>query len=342
LHTDLPALLTSWKLAMRAERKSQQTVSTYDEGVRQYLRWCEGSDVEPDLSRASVAAWLSALLDGGAQPATARARYMAVRRFSAWLLEEGEIATDHIVGMKPPGLDTKVVDPLTEAELRALLKSCASPALKDRRDEAILRFMLETGARAGEVIALTVSDIDLQAGTAIVRRGNGGKSRSVPFSAQPARAIDRCLRIRKAHRLAGSTDAVWLGGRGQTFRYDALYKSLGDRAAAAGVADFHPHRLRHTAAHRWLAAGGSEGGGLMAVAAGRGPTCCCFTRRPRRPRGPLRSPQPQPGGSVTEPTIFPNSLPVQLRRTGREPPAVIVRCAPRSPPLRPGRLHLRD
>jgi len=33
----------------------------------------------------------------------------------------------------------------------------------------------------------------------------------------------------------------------------------------AGVDGFHPHRLRHTAAHRWLAAGGSEGG-LMAVA----------------------------------------------------------------------------
>jgi integrase len=37
------------------------------------------------------------------------------------------------------------------------------------------------------------------------------------------------------------------------------------RADQAGIAGFHPHRLRHTAAHRWLAAGGSEGG-LMAVA----------------------------------------------------------------------------
>ncbi len=33
----------------------------------------------------------------------------------------------------------------------------------------------------------------------------------------------------------------------------------------AGIVGFRPHRLRHTAAHRWLAAGGSEGG-LMAVA----------------------------------------------------------------------------
>ena len=33
----------------------------------------------------------------------------------------------------------------------------------------------------------------------------------------------------------------------------------------AGIHGFHPHKLRHTAAHRWLAAGGSESG-LMAMA----------------------------------------------------------------------------
>ncbi|MGY1695439.1 tyrosine-type recombinase/integrase [Geodermatophilus sp. SYSU D00814] len=30
------------------------------------------------------------------------------------------------------------------------------------------------------------------------------------------------------------------------------------RAAQAGVADVHPHRSRHTFAHRWLAGGGQE------------------------------------------------------------------------------------
>jgi integrase/recombinase XerD len=40
---------------------------------------------------------------------------------------------------------------------------------------------------------------------------------------------------------------------------------LADRAERAGISGFHLHLLRHTAASRWLAAGGSEGG-LMAVA----------------------------------------------------------------------------
>lgn len=124
--------------------------------------------------------------------------------------------------------------------------------------------MVETGARAGEVVGMAVADVDLTAGTAVVRRGKGGKGRVVPFGPQTARAIDRYKRLRAGHRLA-ATPPLWLGERGSGFGYTALYKALTYRARLAGIAGFHPHRLRHTAAHRWLAAGGSEQG-LMAVA----------------------------------------------------------------------------
>jgi integrase len=56
-----------------------------------------------------------------------------------------------------------------------------------------------------------------------------------------------------------------LGVRGKAFGYHGLYDALQRRAQAAGIEDFHPHVFRHTAAQRWLSAGGSEGG-LMTVA----------------------------------------------------------------------------
>ena len=103
-----------------------------------------------------------------------------------------------------------------------------------------------------------------QAGTAVVRRGKGGKDRVVPYGPEAARSLDRYLRQRRTHRLAASAD-LWLGDRGKRFSYDALHKTLGMRAGHAGIRGFHPNLLRHTAAHRWLRAGGSEMG-LMAVA----------------------------------------------------------------------------
>jgi site-specific recombinase XerD len=261
---DLAALLPSWELHLRAERKSPQTVKVYGDGVRGFLRWCAAEDRPAVLDRPTVTGFIAGLLDAGAEAATARSRHLALRRFSVWLLEEGEQDTDELLTVKPPKIDTKVTPVLSDDELRRLIKACAGQEMWHRRDEALVRFMVETGTRAGEVVAMTVGDVDLARGVAVVRRGKGGKGRTVPIGPQTSRAIDRYLRARRSHRLA-DTAALWLGDRGKAFSYDALHKTLAERAAAAGLVGFHPHVLRHTAASRWLAAGGSEGG-LMAVA----------------------------------------------------------------------------
>jgi integrase len=126
--------------------------------------------------------------------------------------------------------------------------------------------MFTTGIRAGEVVALQLDDVNLRSvpPTVIIRRGKGGKGRVIPLAVEAAAAIDRYMRARRSHRLS-SDPALWLGDRGKRFAYDALHKTLAMRATMAGVPDFHPHRLRHTAAHRWLAKGGSESG-LMSMA----------------------------------------------------------------------------
>jgi site-specific recombinase XerD len=257
-------MLPSWELALRSERKSPQTIKSYGDGVRGFIRWCQTSGHTPALDRDLVKGYVADLLGAGAEPSTARARQLGVRRFSAWLEEEGEVDTDPLLGLKAPKLDAKVTESLTETELRRLIKACGGKEFRDRRDDAIIRLMAETGMRAGELTGLTVADIDLNRGLVTVRRGKGGKGRVAPFGDQTARAIDRYLRARRTHRLA-ETDTLWLGDRGKTLEYYGLWAALKYRAQLAGLTNFHPHLLRHTAASRWLAAGGSEGG-LMAVA----------------------------------------------------------------------------
>jgi site-specific recombinase XerD len=256
------AFLDSWKLDMQAKRMSPNTIDNYIRGVRYYVQWC--GDRDP-LDRHTLQRWVTHLLEGGAEPATARIRQQAVRRFAAWLADEGEIDADPFLGMKPPKLDIKVVQRLTDDELRLMLKACHGRELRDRRDEACLRLLAETGLRAGELLGLNVPDVDLARGLATIRRGKGGAGRYVPFGPVTGAAIDRYLRMRRHHRLA-ATPALWLAetGGGERLSYHGLRVALLARANVAGVERFFLHKLRHTAASRWLAAGGSEGG-LMAV-----------------------------------------------------------------------------
>ncbi|MGC2346157.1 MAG: tyrosine-type recombinase/integrase, partial [Mycobacterium sp.] len=163
---DLMPLLASWKLAMQAERKAPYTIDSYVRGVQYYLQWCSGA--EP-LERTTLQRWVTHLLDQGAEPATARIRQQAVRRFAAWLAdpEVAEIDADPFLGMKPPKVDAKVVSVLSPDDMKLIVKACAGKDLRDRRDEAMLRLLAETGMRAGELLALNTTDVDLGQGVAV-------------------------------------------------------------------------------------------------------------------------------------------------------------------------------
>jgi integrase/recombinase XerD len=262
--TDFADLLDSWRLQLTAQHKSPKTIKHYVGGVQAWLRWCQSIDSPPELTKPCVQAFITALFQQGAQAGTARARYASLRAFSGWLVAEGEVKTDIFKTMTPPQLDTKITDPLTDAELKDLIKVCAGNSFRDKRDQAIIRLMAETGMRAGECASLTTGDVDLLKCVAVVRRGKGAKGRVVSFGPSTAAALDRYRRARSAHKLVSAPD-FWLGERSNQFGYTALYRAIVRRAKDAGIGKMHPHRLRHTAATRWLKAGGSEGG-LMAMA----------------------------------------------------------------------------
>lgn len=266
--------LDSWKLALRAENKAPGTIAVYADCTTRYLRWCAKHDRLP-MSRASLNTWVAGMLDGGNAPGTARIRQQAVRRFATWLTAGGDIPANPFPGMKSPRVQAPLVEPFTDDELRALIRTCAIPEREDgaapseqtlhhRRDEAIIRLMFETAIRSGEVADLQLDDVDLISRLIIIRRGKGGRGRVIPIGQATTEALMRYLTEREQHPLAQEPD-LWLGNRGKQFGREGLSRALRRRATRAGVQGFRPHRLRHTAAHRWLAKGGSESG-LMAIA----------------------------------------------------------------------------
>lgn len=261
---ELSELVDSWTTHLLAERKSPHTIRTYINGMAAYRRWCEVTEkVSVTLDRATVEAFTAFLLADGKEAATALSRQRGVRRFSAWLAAEGEIPHDELAGMSPPKLDDKVPGELTTGQVRALLATCGATEFHDIRDEAIIRLMCESMVRSGELLAMTTADIDIRGGSALIRRGKGGKGRVVPFGPQTGRALDRYARARRRHFLA-SRPEFWLANRQRVMTYTALYNTLRRRGRQAGIV-VHPHMLRATGAIRWREAGGSVPG-LLTVA----------------------------------------------------------------------------
>ena len=68
--------------------------------------------------------------------------------------------------MTPPKLEVKAVPVLADDELRALIAACKGPRMMDKRDEALIRFMAETGeARHPDVKAAAAALAERRAKT---------------------------------------------------------------------------------------------------------------------------------------------------------------------------------
>lgn len=260
----LKQTIPSFERHLRALNRSPATVKLYGLALRKLTGYLGDRDIET-ITSDDLKGFIAESLNVSA--ATAKSRHTATRSFFAWAAREGEIPTSPAVSVMAPFVPEPRTEILTPGQIEALLRDCAGNTLEARRDRAIISFLADTGARIGECAGLRVSDVDLDSGTARVL-GKGRRERVVPLGAKLVAELDRYLRARRGSKWA-HLPWLWVGRGG---RYDtAIPGMLKRRGARAGIPGLHAHQFRHTAAHEWLSAGGSEGD-LATLGGWRSPT----------------------------------------------------------------------
>ncbi len=254
---DLSALLPDWRTHLRARNVAPSTITSYLTVGGNLLTWL-GEHGMPTtasgIAREHLEAFLASLVDRVA-PATVAKHYRSLQQLFRWLVEDGEIPHSPMDRMRPPAVPEQPVEVLTDAELRALLDAAKGNTFENRRDTALLRMLLDTGVRLGELAGLGVDDLDAEQNVAVVM-GKGRRGRAVPYGTKTADALRRYRRVRAQHPRADSS-ALWLGKQGAMTHW-GIAQMLKRRATEAGIENVHPHRFRHTYAHNWLASGGQE------------------------------------------------------------------------------------
>jgi site-specific recombinase XerD len=255
----LDAAYQSFDRALRAEGRSPETRRAYAQSVGQldaYLTERGLSRDVGDIDRADLERWVISILETR-KPATAATRHQAIARLFSWLVSEGEIEHSPMNGMSVPKVPENPPAVLSIDDLRRLVAICRGTTFEDRRDAAILRVLIDSGVRLAELTGLALADVDLDEGLAVVT-GKGRRRRAVPLGAKATAALDRYLRVRSGHP-HHRTSALWLGQKGP-MTATGMRQVVQRRARQAGLEQrVWPHLFRHTGAHQWLAAGGSEG-----------------------------------------------------------------------------------
>jgi site-specific recombinase XerD len=256
--TTVTALIRDWEGSLRARNRSPKTIRSYGDTARLFLDYLvehEGPLDVAALRREHVEGFMDEQLNRW-RPATAAVRFRSLKPFFDWLVEQGMIQASPMGRMRAPKVPEQPVAVVCDSDLRRLFDVCEGPLFEDCRDTAILRLMTETGVRLSEVAGLKIEDLNLGDSTVSVL-GKGGRRRIVPLGARTRGALVRYLEHRETHRTA-LCRTLWLGSKGP-LTTSGVTQLLRRRCRQAGIQVIHPHQLRHTAAHNWLAMGGSEG-----------------------------------------------------------------------------------
>jgi site-specific recombinase XerD len=261
---DYTLLRDSFRRSLLAENKSPKTITTYLAAVDEFGRFLSQMGmplVVANIRREHVETWIGELLER-VKPATASIRFRAVQQFFRWAVEEGEVTESPTARMRPPLIPEEPPAVLDDDAIRRLLATTKGNDFSSRRDRALILLLADTGMRRAECAGLAVSDVDLDAGIAQVL-GKGRRPRACPFGYKTTQALDRYIRSRAKNRNAKRNE-LWLGHAGP-MTDSGIYQAIRDRAAQAGLGKLSPHQFRHTFAHKWLSAGGTESD-LMRIA----------------------------------------------------------------------------
>lgn len=132
---------------------------------------------------------------------------------------------------------------LTEDEQKALLRVPNRRYRTGLRNLCILRVMLGAGLRAGEVVALRKSHINMQSGKVTVREGKGAKDRVVWIDDETRDLIGAWLERRPRSDWLFCTLA---GGQLYTSYMRQMVKRYAQKAGIPEWEKVSPHVLRHT------------------------------------------------------------------------------------------------
>ena len=249
--------LSLWADHLAARNLSETTIKNYLGAGEAFASFLEDKDL-PTLVEEILPRHVEAFIVHELNRVTASSaatRYRALQQLFKYLVRDGVMESDPMAGMSPPKLEEKQVAVIPKAELRKLFKAMEGTDFEDRRDTAICRILLSTGARVGEMIGMKIDHVDLKAREVRVT-GKGRKVRDLPLGPKAYKSLVRYLRLRAAHK-DGDTPWLWLGVRGRMTE-SGIAQLLRRRARQAGISYLHPHMFRHTFSHEFLSAGGNE------------------------------------------------------------------------------------
>lgn len=256
----------------RSEGKSPRTVEWYCRVLcffRNYLELQGHSTKRGELTREVVREFVLYLQtrrkwdkhpyipspDGKLASVSVQNYVRGLRAFFSWLHREGYTEEHILAQLKPPKAPQKLVEVLTEDEVKQILACLDIDTASGCRDMAMMVTLLDTGLRLSELIGLEFTNAHLEHGYLKVM-GKGSKERIVPIGGLAQKVLQRYVFHFRPEPLSNEEDRLFLTLEGKSMSANAVKLVFARLARKSGVKRLHVHLCRHTFATDYLINGG--------------------------------------------------------------------------------------
>lgn len=229
----LPTLAAAFLLDRKAQNLTKHTQRFYRVHLSIFLDWLDTQSVKiiHELTADTLRRFFISLGERGLNAGGVHAYYRAVRAFLRWYEAEFEPEAwrDPLRKVKPPKVDVVPLEPVPLEHVRAMLDTCEKGKFTGERDRAILLFLLDSGVRAGELIALDREDVDTITGNVLIRKSKSRKPRTVFLGRTARRALRAYLKLCEPAR------ALFVNDEGERLKVSGLRQVMRRRAKYADV-----------------------------------------------------------------------------------------------------------
>jgi len=174
--------------------------------------------------------------------ASLRAYVRGIKVWITYLFEEGYIKTNVFAKLKLPKDQIRVIQVLSDDEIRRVYDSIDPETMMGARLFAIVTLMVDTGLRLGELAGIKLDDIDFKQSRILVT-SKGNKQRFLPFGGTTSKAIRRWINI---YRPDSNEPSVFLMSE------RAIMEAVKRLGVRAGIPRLRCHLFRHTFGTNWI------------------------------------------------------------------------------------------
>lgn len=225
------------------------TRTAYRQALEDFLRSLP--DDHASLAALTLAAgrsWQDART-GTVSAQTIFSRTRALRTFSAWAADEGDLPNDPFARLRGPRLDRHVRIVPTDEELARVL------GVLDPERQVVVLVLAGTGMRVGDLCGLTVED--LVGDTLAIRDTKTRQDRTIPLDAALQAMLSFYATELRPIPRSPFERHLFLTRRGSPYRPGVIAKFVGVACGRAGLGPrrFTTHALRHWFARDLIAHG---------------------------------------------------------------------------------------